>query len=354
MTGDAGPPVPFWRPDVFARRRPFLEARARIFRAVRAVFADRGYVEVETPALQVSPGAEPHLAAFQTELQGPRPDQSASRYLHTSPELAMKKLLVAGMPRIFQLARVFRNAERAATHHPEFTMLEWYRTGAGYLDLVDDARALLVAAAEASGRQRWTWQGIDCAPDRPWQFLTVAEAFDCFAGVDLLSVLDHQGRGDLAALDAQVRGLGHAARPGDAFSDLFFRVMLDRIEPHLGAGVPTVLTDYPAEMAALSRRKPEDPRLAERWELYVGGLELANAFGELTDPAEQNTRFIADEALRRRLYDRRYPVDTDFLAALEHGMPAAAGIALGFDRLVLLAVGAERIEDVLWVPVVGP
>ena len=330
-----------------------LEARARIVAAARAVLASRGYVEVETPALQVSPGAEPHLAAFATELHGARPGETALRYLHTSPELAMKKLLVAGMPQIFQMARVFRNAEAAHTHHPEFTMLEWYRVDAGYLDLIDDAAALLVAAASASGGTL-SWQGATCAPSDTWERLTVAQAFERHAGVDLLATLGPDGDGDLAALDAQVRHLGHAARSGDAYADLFFRIMLDRIEPKLGFGVPTVLADYPAEMAALSRRKPEDRRLAERWELYVCGLELANAFGELTDPMEQRARFAEGEALRQGLYDRTYPMDADFLAALEHGMPPAAGIALGFDRLVMLAVGATRIEDVLWLPVAGP
>ncbi len=350
MSGSVATTVPFWRPDVFARRRPFLEARARILAAVRATLSGRGLVEVETPALQVSPGAEPHLMAFATELSGPRPGQAATRYLHTSPELAMKKLLVAGMPRIFQLARVFRNGEAAHTHHPEFTMLEWYRAGAGYLDLIDDVSALLTAAASVAD-DRLSWQGSTCDPAGPWERLTVAEAFDRHAGVDLVATLTPDGRGDLAALDARVGHLGHGARPGDAYEDLFFRVMLDRVEPRLGFGAPTVLTDYPAEMAALSRRKPDDRRLAERWELYVCGLELANAFGELTDPAEQRERFAAAETLRGRLYDRSYPVDEDFLAALEHGMPPAAGIALGVDRLVMLAVGASRIEDVLWVPV---
>ena len=353
MSGRTGTTAPFWRPEVFARRRPFLEARARIIAETRAVLGDRGYLEVETPALQVSPGAEPHLAAFATELRGPRPGEAARRYLHTSPELAMKKLLVAGMPRIFQIARVFRNAEAAETHHPEFTMLEWYRAGAGYLDLIDDVRALLTAAA-AAGQGRLSWRGGVCVPTDPWERLTVADAFERHAGVDLVATLGPDGDGDLAALDAQVKRLGHGARPGDAYADLFFRVMLDRIEPQLGFGVPTVLTDYPAEMAALSRRKPEDRRLAERWELYACGLELANAFGELTDPVEQRSRFAAGEALRRSLYDRDYPVDEEFLAALEHGMPPTAGIALGVDRLVMLAVGAPRIDDVLWVPVTGP
>ena len=353
MSGSTGTTAPFWRPDVFARRRPFLEARARIMAEMRTVLSGRGYVEVETPVLQVSPGAEPHLEAFSTELRGPRPGEAAQRYLQTSPELAMKKLLVAGMPRIFQIARVFRNAEAADTHHPEFTMLEWYRAGAGYLDLVDDAVALLTAAA-ATGQGRLSWRGVTCVPTDPWERLTLAEAFERHAGVDLLTTLGPDGDGDLAALDAQVRPLGHGARPGDAYADLFFRVMLDRVEPRLGFGVPTVLTDYPAEMAALSRRKPGDRRLAERWELYVCGLELANAFGELTDPVEQRRRFADAEALRRSLYDRNYPVDEDFLAALEHGMPPAAGIALGVDRLVMLAVGAARIDDVLWVPVSGP
>ena len=340
----------WWRPERFALKRAHLMTRARVLAAIRAFFAERGYVEVETPALQVSPGLEPHLQAFATTLiepgEGPRP-----RFLHTSPEFAMKKLLVAGVPRLFQLAHCFRNAERSSTHHPEFTMLEWYCAGASYRDLMAECEALLRAVLAAGGGSRFVWQGRAADPAAPWLRLSVAEAFQRFCGIDLLATAPDPQAPSLALLADAARPLGLAPHPGDDWEDLFFRLFLERIEPHLGIGAPTILYDYPVSMAALARAKPEDARLAERFELYVCGLELANAFGELTDAAAQRQRFLADQEAKRRRYGEAYPIDEDFLAALAHGMPESAGIALGLDRLVMLATGADAIEDVLWVPV---
>jgi elongation factor P--(R)-beta-lysine ligase len=344
--------APWWRPDRFARRRARLERRAVLTQATRAFFAERGFVEVETPALQVSPGMEPHLVAFGTELVAPG---GARRrlYLHTSPEFAMKKLLVAGMPRIFQLARVFRNAERATTHHPEFTMLEWYRAGAGYEALMQDCEDLLRALA-AQGVERLRWKGKDCDPKAPCDRITVVEAFAKHAGIDILATAPDPRAPSLDLLAKAAAATGIAPRDGDAWDDLFFRIFLERIEPKLGIGRATILYDYPVSMAALSRAKTGDPRVAERMELYVCGLELANGFGELTDAKEQRRRFEADMALKGKRYGERYPIDEDFLAALAHGMPESAGIALGFDRLMMLATGADAIEDVLWAPVAAP
>ena len=331
-----------WRPERFARRRAALMMRARIASALRAYFAERDFVEVDTPALQVSPGLEPHLAAFATTLNDG--ERAERRYLHTSPEFAMKKLLVAGMPRIFQLAHVFRDEIRSATHHPEFTMLEWYRAGEGLSRLIEDCQALLSLCPTLS------WQGRDCDPRAPIEIITVAEAFRRHAGIDVLASAPDPRAPAVDMLVAAAHSIGVATRSGDRWDDVFFRVFLERIEPHLGIGRATVLTEYPASMAALARLKPGDPRVAERFELYVCGLELANAFGELTDAAEQRRRFEADIALKRQLTGEAYPMDEDFLAALARGMPEASGIALGFDRLVMLATGAERIEDVLWLP----
>lgn len=322
-----------------------------MLRALRQVFDEMGFVEVDTPALQISPGMEPHLQSFQTELVGPHPDDRCRLHLHTSPEFAMKKLLVAGEPKIYQLAHVFRNGERSQTHSPEFTMLEWYRAGEGYRLLIDDCIRLVRAAAMATNRPLFERSGMVCDPFQPWQILTVADAFHNHAGIDLLACYDGSHEPDPTALATAASAAGVTPHAGDRWEDIFFRVMFERIEPHLGTGVPCVLTDYPVSMAALSRPKPEDGRLAERFELYACGVELANAFGELTDAAAQRVRFEADMDLKEKLYGERFPVDEDFLAALEFGMPQSSGIALGFDRLVMLCSGAETIDDVLWLPV---
>jgi lysyl-tRNA synthetase class 2 len=342
--------LPWWRPDRFAQNRFRLEARARIVQAIRGYFAAAGFVEVETPALQVSPGLEPHLVAFETELVEPEGGRKR-RLLHTSPEFTMKKLLVAGMPRIFQLTHVFRNGDRGRLHHPEFTMLEWYRAEPSLDLLVADCEALLRAAADAAGATRLAWAGRSADPRAPAERLSVAAAFERWCGIDLLATAPDPARPSIERLAAAARARGIEPHPGDDWEDLFFRLFLERIEPHLGIGAPTILEDYPVSMAALARPKASDPRVAERFELYVGGLELANAFGELTDAAEQRRRFEHDVARKRALYGTEYPIDEDFLAALAHGMPPSVGIALGVDRLVMLATGAATIEDVLWAPV---
>ncbi len=327
-----------WRPDRLAKRLPNLEARGRLLAAMRGWFAGEGFVEVETPILQVAPGAEVHLAGFATDWELPDGEER-DRWLHSSPEFAMKKLLAGGMERIFQFARVFRNAEGSALHHPEFTMLEWYRAGAGYETVMQDCAALLALTGVPELRHG----PHRCDPQAEPERLTVAEAFARHAGVDLFATM-----GDGEALAALA---GIARHPGDSWEDVFFRVMFDKVEHRLGMGRPTILCEYPISMAALARAKPGDPRVAERFELYVCGVELANAFGELTDPAVQRARLAADMEQKERLYGVRWPVDEDFLAALDHGLPDCAGIALGFDRLVMLATGAAHIEDVLWLPV---
>ncbi len=343
--------TPAWRSDAYSSRRPSLLKRARIVAAVRAWFLGQDFVEVETPALQVSPGLEPHLRAFATALEAPDGGTS-NLYLHTSPEFAMKKLLAAGEPRIFQMARVFRNGERSATHHPEFTMLEWYRAGEGYERLMADCEALVRAAAEAAGATHLIWRGRTADPRAPFERLSVSDAFRRHAGIDPLTFLPAPGRFDVEGFAKAARGIGVTIAADDDWDAVFFKVFLDRIEPKLGHPVPTLLTDYPIHMAALSRPRADAPHLAERFELYIAGLELANAFGELTDPAEQRRRFQSDMDLKQRLYGLRYPIDEDFLSALAH-MPEASGIALGLDRLVMLATGAETIDDVLWLPVAG-
>lgn len=342
----------WWRPDRLAGRLPALEARRRIRKALADWFDAAGFLEVETPALQTSPGLEPHLAAFETTLLAPGRGPGARRlYLHTSPEFAMKKLLAGGLDRIWQIAPVFRNAERSATHHPEFRMLEWYRADAPYTALIDDCKGLARAAATAAGAERFTWAGLPCDPQADWPVHGVEALFADRLGIALRPILEFDPQDPPAAPMAEAaRRLGVRVAEDDRFDDIFFRLFLERIEPGLGVGAPAIVTDYPVSMAALARPKPDDPLFAERFELYVCGLELANAFGELTDAREQRRRFEADMALKERLYGERYPIDEDFLEAVGR-MPPAAGIALGFDRLVMLAVGADRIEDVLWAEV---
>lgn len=341
--------TPWWRRDRFAARARYLAARGAALRAVRRFFEAEGFAEVDTPALQISPGLEPHLRAFATTLDEPGAGLRPF-FLHTSPEFAMKKLLAAGVPKLFQLAHAFRNGERGATHHPEFTLLEWYRAGATYQTLMTDCERLLTAVLEAVGVPQYNWQGQAVDPHRPWRRETVASVFADRCGIDILATAPDPEQPRLDLLAAAARPIGIAPHPGDDWDDLFFRIFLERIEPTLGIGVPAILADYPIAMAALARAKPGDPRLAERFEVYIGGLELANGFSELTDPVEQRQRFERGGARKRARYGEAYPIDEDFLAALA-AMPPSAGIALGFDRLVMLASGAARIDDVLWVPV---
>ncbi|MBX2835185.1 MAG: EF-P lysine aminoacylase GenX [Micavibrio sp.] len=316
----------YWLPHTFEERRPYLEARQRILKSTRGFFEGEGFAEVETPIVQTMPGADVHVHAF--EVQG-------GQFLQNSPEFAMKKLLVAGCPKIYQICKVFRREIVTPRHSPEFTMLEWYRAGVGYQSMMDDCIALLRACADT-----YTHNGITCDPHKEWQRITVAEAFKNYAGIDLA---DH-----LQAFSAAARSIGVRTTPSDNWDDIFHAVMAEKIEPYLGQGAPTILYEYPAHMACLARKKPDDPQVAERFELYVCGIELANAFSELTDAAEQRLRFTADMEEKQRIYGERFPLDEDFLAALEHGMPESAGIALGFDRLVMLASGAEDINQVLW------
>jgi lysyl-tRNA synthetase class 2 len=339
---------PWWHPDKHADRRPYLLARGRIKAALRDWFEDRGFVEVETSALQVSPGNEAHLHAFSTEFRT-EGGRNTPLHLHTSPEFACKKLLAAGERRLFTFASVYRNRERGALHHPEFTMLEWYRAGEPYEVLMRDCAELLALAAAAAGTDLLTFRDEPVDPSAPPERLTVAEAFRRHARIDLLATLDGEVA-DRDALAEQALGVGVRVAPDDTWSDIFSRVIVDCIEPRIGRGQATFLMEYPTVEAALARPSPKDPRVAERFELYACGVELANAFGELTDPAEQRRRFEMEMAEKERVYGERYPIDEDFLAALAM-MPPASGIALGFDRLVMLATGARTIEQVLWAPV---
>ena len=347
--------LPPWHPENYARRRPYLAVRQKVICAVRQYFSAQDFAEVETPILQVSPGNEVHLQAFKTELRDPYGGPAQAMYLQTSPEFAMKKLLVAGEPRLFQIAHAFRNAERSSRHHSEFTMLEWYRKKLdddGLAVLRQDCVALVRLAAKTSGIEAFSANGMKCDPFEEAEVLSVPDAFRKYANIDLLATAPVPYAPDVILLREAAPWVRTVE--DDTWEDVFFRIMAEKIEPFLGKDRLTFLCDYPISMAALARPKKDDPRLAERFELYSAGYEIANAFDELVEAPEQLRRFDSDMKLKEQRYGERFPIDMGFIAALQHGMPSSVGIALGLDRLVMLCAGTENIEDVLWLPVSSP
>jgi elongation factor P--(R)-beta-lysine ligase len=342
-------PLLWWQPHIHADRRPFLLGRNQIRDALRRWFSSEGFTEVDPSCLQVSPGNETHLHAFSTEALATDGGSLGRLHLHTSPEFAMKKLLAAGSGDIVAFAHVFRNRERGPLHHPEFTMIEWYRTRADYTALMADCGEVLGVAAEAAGTRQLSWRNWLADPFQAPLRLSLAEAF-AREKIDLLATVAPDGSTDRDTLAAGARQAGIRVSADDGWSDIFSRVLVERVEPGLGSGRATILCDYPIPEAALARPSADDPRVAERFELYACGVELANAFGELTDPDEQRRRFTADMSEMQRIYGYHYPLDEEFLAALPL-MPPSAGIALGFDRLAMLATGAPSIEHVQWAPV---
>lgn len=341
------PTSSWWSPTRHADRRGLLLARGRIQAAIRNWFADQGFVEVDPGCLQVSPGNETHLHAFKTEAIG-TDLKTRDLYLDTSPEFAMKKLLAAGEERIFAFAPAFRNRERGPLHAPEFRMLEWYRAGADYETLWDDCAAIIQAAATAIGATTARWRHRTADVTTPFRKTTLDQAFAQHAGIALRDTYTAAAT-DRDALAAAARAASIQFTPTDTWADLFSRILTEKIEPQLGAPAPEILYEYPVHEAALARPKPADPRVAERFELYMAGVEIANGFGELTDPVEQRRRFAAWMDAKHAIYGERYPIDEDFLAALAH-MPPASGCALGFDRLVMLLTGATHIDQVQWTP----
>ena len=337
----------WWSKERHLARRQFLKARGDIKTAIRAFFLADGFTEVECPALQVSPGNEAHLAAFATTRIG-IDGRETPLYLHTSPEFTAKKLLAAGESRIFDFARVYRNREQGPLHANEFTLLEWYRAEAPYEQLMDDCVQLMRLAAETTGQRRFSWKGRNVDPFEEPERLTVSDAFRRYAGIDLAATLtDDPAAPDRRALASMAQARGFRVGDDDSWSDIYSSILVEAVEPRLGLDRPTLFYQYPTTEAALSRPVAGDPRFAERFELYACGVELANAFGELTDPVEQRRRFVEEMDIREKVYGERYPIDEDFLAALAD-MPPAAGCALGFERLVVLASGARSIADVVW------
>lgn len=318
----------WWQPHNFEKRREHLNMRAQIIKATRRYFEGQNFDEVQTPVLQIMASPDTHIHAFETTRLGHNLKPIQSLGLHTSPEIAMKKLLVAGMERIYQICPVFRNAEDSSLHSPEFTMLEWYRTDTDYTAMMNDCESLVKSLGIPKFKT--------CDVVGEWERLSVANAFQKYANTDLNTDLKESAQ-----------SIGVRVIESDTFEDIFHAIMAEKIEPYLGHDKPTILYDYPVCMASLAR-KAKDPRYAERFELYICGVELANAFSELTDATEQRARLEADMAQKKAIYDIDAPIDEDFLKALEYGMPESSGCALGLDRLIMLASGADDIDDVLW------
>jgi lysyl-tRNA synthetase class 2 len=343
---------PFWGKARYAERRDWLLTRARVLTSLRRWFCARRFIEVQPAALQASPGNETHLHGFKTALI--LPDGSPhNAYLHTSPEFAMKKLLTAGERKIFSLTSVFRNRERTALHAPEFAMLEWYRAHAPLERVIEDCAAVIALAAHIAGAKVFAYRGREASPFDPPERITVRDAFRRYAGIDLYDSLSRSGHLDTEAFAQQAADRGIRVASDDDWSDIFSRVLSERVEPNLGIGRPTVLYAYPVSEAALAQIRSDDPRVAERFEFYCCGVELANAFHELRDPIEQRQRFASSMEKQQRIFGASYPIDEDLLAALAD-MPDASGAALGFDRLIMLATGAKRVESVQWTPVFDP
>ncbi len=308
-----------WFHDDGGRRMEFLRARGRMLHTVHDFFERRSVLEVHTPSVVPSPGLEPNLEALGVSGMGEQ------KWLITSPEYQMKRLLSAGLPRIYQISRCFRREELGEIHEPEFTMIEWYRTFAGSADVMTDTEELVAHVARSAHRGTHIparGAPVEVAP--PWDRLTVAEAYRLHAGVELGDILPDE--------------------------ELFYRLMVEKVQPKLGLERPVFLTHWPASMASLARLHPDNPSLADRFEGFIAGVEICNGFGELVDPREQRRRLEADIAERRRQGSEIYPIDERFLSALEEGIPPSGGNALGFDRLVMLVLGAPTLADVMPIP----
>ena len=344
--------VKWWRPDLYLKHLDKRLARQKVIRSIRSYFEKDDFFEVDTPALQISPGVEVHLKAFQTQFDNPLTGPQKF-YLHTSPELTMKKLLTAGLPKIFQICHTYRNEGVSPTHSPEFTMLEWYRAGCDYTAMMKDTEALVRRAAKACGTKLLRRGNRTCDPFQPWEYLTIRDAFLKYTNIDIMKTVPDKPtlEPDPTLLRKEAEKIGEKCSDSDRWEDIFFRIMLNHIEDKLGDTVPTILYEYPTCLGALARKKPDNPLVVERFEAYACGVELCNAFSELTDPAEQEERFVYDLAMKEKLYGDKYPIDQNFLDALRHGMPTSSGNAIGVDRLIMLITAADDIRDTQWAPV---
>lgn len=338
----------WWSKENFRDKKPFLLARSNAKNAIRNWFSVNDFTEVETAQLQKSPGNEVHLLGLKTNWSA-TDGKCHDLYFATSPEFSCKKLIAAGETRIFEFARVFRNRDIGPLHAPEFTMLEWYRAGADWHQIIDDTLEVCSVAAQANNAKNFNWKNLSIPIDATPIKIKVSEAFEKYANIDLCDVLDENGNGLRDEFARLSKKAGINTENSDDWSDIFTKVLISKIEPNLGIDAPTVFYEYPYPEAALARRCSHDKRFVERFELYICGVEIANGFGELTDASEQRKRFLEAMEKQKEIYGSAFPLDEELLDALGQ-MPQTSGVALGFDRLIMLISGARKIEDVMWTP----
>lgn len=329
--------------DLSFRER--MIARGRLIEGIRNFFKSEKFLEVDTPLMVRLPGMEPHLSPFKTKLI----DQAGSQtdmYLITSPEYAMKKILVGGAEKIFQICKSFRNKETdSELHNPEFTLLEWYRAYASYLEIMEDTEKLVeYLAVGESGGAEINFKGSKVDVSVPWPRKRVKDLFKEYAGIEFTEFEDED------RFRAAVIKKGYEANENTLYEDLFYMVFLNEIEPKLGFGRPVIVHEYPAQMAALSKRCADDSRYAERFEVYIAGVELCNGYTELNDPAEQSARLEAERGQRISAGADDYAVDQSFVGALEFGMPPSGGNALGVERLMMLITDTADIKEMMFFP----
>ena len=343
--------------EVFEKKLPFLLQRNKIIKAIKTFFVTEKFTEVDTPILQYSPGMEVHLFGFETKFNDITRNNPQKLYLHTSPEFSMKKLLSFGLQNIFQFTHTFRNEVVSPTHYPEFTMLEWYRTGYNYKKLMTDCEEILrqtLASINATYFEYTTPQNIKktCYTNNGIEKLTIKEAFEKYCHFDILSTIDNPENPSKILLSNKIKelNLNINITDIDTWDDIFEKLMFEYIEENLGINKPTILYEYPIHQAALSKQSPTNKNIAERFELYVCGIELANAFTELTDRSIQEKRFLKDQKTKKDLYGSTFPIDEEFLFSLDN-LQSCTGIAMGIDRLIMLATHAKDIKDTLWIEI---
>ncbi|MBR1544556.1 MAG: EF-P lysine aminoacylase GenX [Alphaproteobacteria bacterium] len=336
--------------EVFERKLPFLLNRNKIISAIKSFFSDENFIEVDTPILQYSPGMEVHLSAFETMFNNINGIDKQKLYLHTSPEFSMKKLLSFGMKNIYQFTHTFRNEVVSPTHYPEFTMLEWYRVGYNYEKLMSDCEQILKRSLEIIGTDHFEYNGKKCFLNDGIEKLTIAQAFEKFCHFDILSTIDNPQNPSTKLITPFAKKLNINVSESDTWDDIYEKLMFEYIEPNLGDKKPTILYEYPIHQAALSAPKSDNPNIAERFELYICGVELANAFTELTNRKVQEERFLHDQAEKQKIYGTTFPIDYEFLNSIEN-LENCTGIAMGIDRLIMLANHTNNIKDVLWIEI---